>query len=96
MIRSDLDDRTEQLFYDTMVTFSRWFEKLFVADYFDFGANPGFFAEGRIHLDKIYRLRKHVDMNPNFVFLDRTRYGLMRIFEMLGARVRMRCPYEWE
>ncbi len=29
-------------------------------------------------------------------FLDRTRYGLMRIFEMLGARVQMRSHYEWE
>ena len=95
MIRSELDDRTKQQFFETIVTFSQWFEKLFVEDFFDFGANPGFFAEGRQHMDKIYRLRKHVDMNPNFVFLDRTRYGLMRIFEMLGARVRMRSPYEW-
>ena len=96
MIRSKLDDQTKQQFFETVVTFSQWFEKLFVAEFFDFGANPGFFAEGRQHLDKIYRLRKHVDMNPNFVFLDRTRYGLMRIFEMLGARVRMRSPYEWD
>jgi predicted unusual protein kinase regulating ubiquinone biosynthesis (AarF/ABC1/UbiB family) len=96
MIRSELDDGTKQLFYDTMVTFSQWFAKLFRDDFFDFGANPGFFAEGRKHIDKIYRLRKYVDMNPDFIFLDRTRYGLMRIFEMLGARIRMRSPYEWE
>jgi len=95
MIRSKLDDQTKQQFFETIVTFSKWFEKLFVEAFFDFGANPGFFAEGRQHLDKIYRLRKHVDMNHNFVFLDRTRYGLMRIFEMLGARVAMRSPYEW-
>ena len=95
MIRSKLDDHTKQQFFETVVTFSQWFEKLFIDEFFDFGANPGFFAEGRQHLDKIYRLRKHVDMNPNFVFLDRTRYGLMRIFEMLGARVKMRSPYEW-
>jgi len=96
MIRSKLDDQTKQQFFETVVIFSQWFEKMFVAEIFDFGANPGFFAEGRQHLDSIYRLRKHVDMNPNFVFLDRTRYGLMRIFEMLGARVRMRSPYEWD
>ena len=96
MIPSQLDERTKQLFYDTMVTFSQWFEKLFRDDVFDFQANPGFFAEGRMHMDKIYRLRKYVDMNPDFIFLDRTRYGLMRIFEMLGARVRMRSAYEWE
>ncbi len=96
MIRSELDDNTRQLFYDTMVTFSKWFARLFADEVFDFGANPGFFAEGRMHMDKIYRLRKHVDMNPNFIFLDRTRYGLMRIFEKMGARVRMRNPYEWD
>ncbi|NNG02047.1 MAG: AarF/ABC1/UbiB kinase family protein [Desulfobacteraceae bacterium] len=96
MIRSDLDAETKQLFYDTMVAFSQWFKKLFVEDIFDFGANPGFFAEGRVHWDNIYRLRKYVDMNPEFVFLDRTRYGLLRIFEKLGARVRLRSRYEWE
>lgn len=95
MIRTDLDEDTMQLFYETMIVFSQWFRKLFLEDYFNFAENPGFFAEGQKHWNKFYRLRKHVDVNPHFVFLDRTRYGLLRIFEKLGARVRMRSPYEW-
>ena len=34
-------------------------------------------------------------MNPEFIFMDRTRYGLLRLFETMGARVKFRNPYEW-
>jgi len=42
-----------------------------------------------------HHLYRHLDVDPQFIFMDRTRYGLLRIFEMQGARVRFRNVYEW-
>ena len=44
---------------------------------------------------RYHHLHRHLRVNPDFIFLDRTRYGLLRIFEMMGARVSFRNPYEW-
>ncbi len=47
MIRTDLDEDTMQLFYETMIVFSQWFRKLFLEDYFNFAENPGFLLKGK-------------------------------------------------
>jgi predicted unusual protein kinase regulating ubiquinone biosynthesis (AarF/ABC1/UbiB family) len=73
----------------------RWFGRLFRDDVFDFGQHAGFIAEGKQVMRRFHHLRRHLRINPDMIFLDRTRYGLLRIFEMLGARVRFRNPYEW-
>ena len=72
-----------------------WFGRLYADEVFDFGANSGFIADGQAILRRFHRYRKNFDMNPEFIFMDRTRYGLLRIFETMGARVRFRNPYEW-
>ena len=38
---------------------------------------------------------RHTDINPNFIFLHRTRYGLLRLFDRMEARVCFRNPYEY-
>ncbi len=73
----------------------RWFGRLFEAEYFDFGANPDFMAEGKAVMRQYHHLRRYLSFDPEFIFLDRTRYGLWRIFEMMGARVRFRNAYEY-
>jgi predicted unusual protein kinase regulating ubiquinone biosynthesis (AarF/ABC1/UbiB family) len=73
----------------------RWFGRLFETDTFDFGANPNFMAEGKAVMRQYHQLRRHLSFDPEFIFLDRTRYGLWRIFEMMGARVRFRNVYEY-
>ena len=74
---------------------ARWFGRLFADECFDFGAHPGMMAEGKAVMGRLHQLRKYLRMNPEFIFLDRTRYGLLRIFEQMGARVKFRNPYEW-
>lgn len=32
---------------------------------------------------------------PEFVFLDRTRYGLIRIYEQMGVKIKLRNEYEY-
>ena len=70
--------------------------RLFAVERFDFEKNAAFFAESKQMTEDMVRLRGHVAVNPHFVFLDRTRYGLLRLFESLRARVRIRNPYEWD
>jgi hypothetical protein len=52
-------------------------------------------AEGKAVMNRYQHLRRHLRMNPDFIFLDRTRYGLLPIFEMLGVRLSFRNPFEW-
>ncbi|MGD8836227.1 MAG: AarF/ABC1/UbiB kinase family protein [Desulfobacteraceae bacterium] len=73
----------------------RWFGRLFAADYFDFGVQSGFMADGKAVMRRYHHLRRHLNFDPEFIFLDRTRYGLWRIFELMGARVCFRNPYEY-
>jgi hypothetical protein len=52
-------------------------------------------AQGKQVMVRFHHLRPYLRMNPEFIFLDRTRYGLLRIYEIMGARVSFRNPYEW-
>jgi len=72
-----------------------WFGRLYANEIFDFSATPDFIADGKAILRHSHHLRQHFKMNPEFIFMDRTRYGLLRLFETMGARVKFRNPYEW-
>ncbi len=96
VIKADIDTDAQSLIYESMYRMGRWVGRLFEGEVFDFKANPDFFAEGRKITVNLHKLRKHIDLNANFVFLDRTRYGLLRLFETMGATVRIRNPYEWD
>ena len=72
-----------------------WFGRLYADETFDFGIYPNFVADGKAILRRFHHLRQHFKMNPEFIFMDRTRYGLLRLFETMGARVKFRNPYEW-
>lgn len=94
MIKKPLDPDTEKIVADIFNRFGHWLGRLFEKEYFDFDANSDFMKDGKAISQDVYKLRKHFEMNPDFVFLDRTRYGLLRLFEQMGARVRIRNPYE--
>jgi len=94
-IDATLDESVAEQMYRLAYRFGQWFGRLFTEDRFDFGANPDFIAAGKALSHEMYQLRNHVTINPNFVFLDRTRYGLLRLFERMGARVRIQNHYEW-
>lgn len=96
MLRADLDPETEERIFATFQTIRGWYTRLYENDTFDFGLNPDFLAEGKTVMQETYQYRKYFQPNPEFVFLNRTHYGLFRIFEKLKARIRTRNPYEWE
>ncbi len=96
VLKSEIDKTTEEEICRLIYQVGRWFGRLYQKETFDFRENKDFFKEGRELTKPLYRYRKFADVNPHFIFLDRTRYGLLRIFEQLGARVRFRNPYEWQ
>lgn len=75
--------------------FCRWFGRLFAEEIFDFSKNPDFISDGKKIMMSIQHLRRHLKVNSDFIFLDRTRYGLLRLYEQMGARVAFRNQYEW-
>ena len=94
-LEEELDEETEAAIFETAYAFGRWLGRLYASDAFDFAARAGFLAEGREISRALWKHRRHFSMNPDMVFLDRTRYGLLRLYEMLGCRVRLRNEYEW-
>lgn len=75
----------------------QWFARLYREAYFDFGAHPEFIQEGKRIGHKTLQIRNYLTtVNTHFIYLHRTRYGLMRLFETMRARVRMWNPHEWE
>jgi predicted unusual protein kinase regulating ubiquinone biosynthesis (AarF/ABC1/UbiB family) len=95
-IEEELDAKTQEAIFEAAYGFGRWLGRLYACEAFDFAAETGFLAEGREHSRAMWQHRRHFSMNPDMVFLDRTRYGLLRIYEMLGCRIRFRNAFEWE
>lgn len=96
VLKAGIGREAEDKVFETAYKLGAWFGNLYQPDFFDFGAHPDFMAQGKAHFTEIFRLRSYLDSNPEFVYLDRTRYGLIRIFESMKARVRIRNSYEWE
>lgn len=72
-----------------------WVNQLFRSEYFDFREHPDFMARGRQIGSRFQKLRRHLkELPPEFVFLDRTRYGLIRLYEQMGVKIRIRNRYE--
>ena len=95
LIPPDQDAETVEKVRQVSDAIGGWFGSLFAEEHFDFKEHPGFIAQGYALMRQYHHLRRHLKVNPDFIFLDRTRYGLLRIFEMTGARVKFRNPYEW-
>jgi predicted unusual protein kinase regulating ubiquinone biosynthesis (AarF/ABC1/UbiB family) len=71
-----------------------WIKRPYQAGRFDFRLAGSFFEDGRrLGLEFISR-NPAVSFSPEFIFLDRVRYGLYRIFQKLGARVDLNNRWE--
>lgn len=73
--------------------FGEWVARPFRSESFDFAAHPGYAAEGLRLFDNFRKQRGaeggYLEVNPDFVFTDRTIYFLYRVFEEMGATLRM-------
>ncbi|MCP4752343.1 MAG: hypothetical protein GY866_15730 [Proteobacteria bacterium] len=89
-----IDPKIEKEIFKIMYKVGEWYSSLYREETFDFGANPDFFTKGKDTMHEFFKYRKYFHANKEFIFLDRTRYGLFRIFERLKAKVKIRNPYE--
>ena len=94
MVNGDLDRKTKEAIYECAYAFGKWLGRMFEEEYFDFNAHPEYIREGKKIIRSMFKYRKCFSMNPDLVFLDRTRYGLMRIFEQLKCRISLHNQFE--
>jgi predicted unusual protein kinase regulating ubiquinone biosynthesis (AarF/ABC1/UbiB family) len=78
---------------EALKPFRDWVAIPLRASCFDFGADPGFVARGRACFVAMLRDHALVGIRPEFILVKRTIYGLYRVFDRLGARVR--CQAAW-
>lgn len=71
-----------------------WVVRPYLGGPFDFGAAGDYFRRCRTEAWELFRSIKGASFSPDFVFLDRARYGLYRTFQRLEARVDMANPWE--
>ena len=70
--------------------FGEWLSKPFLQDEFDFGHHRDYTNSGRQQIQDLSKINNMESIAEEFIFFDRTVYGLCKIFERLGAKVRMR------
>lgn len=78
----------------TLISFSRWVAEPYLEERYDFAKHPGYCERGRRLYWQMASCHSAVRGNPDFVFMDRTWYGLFRIFEKLGAAVHFSNAWE--
>lgn len=90
-----LDKTIREKMVDVFMEMGAWIQMLYKDEEFDFGKNPDYLSQGTRIIRKLHTFRRHfVDCHPDFIFLDRTRYGLIRLFEKMKARLRIQNKYE--
>ena len=94
ILKSDIDKNTKAKILSIFQKVGRWYAKLYEGDVYDFGKDPEFFNQGKQIMQEVYEYKKYLKPNPEFVFLNRTHYGLFRIFERLKAKIRIKNEFE--
>ncbi|WDP89105.1 MAG: AarF/ABC1/UbiB kinase family protein [Desulfobacter sp.] len=95
-ISPDLDRAIQDEMAGLFRDMAGWYGRLFMEETFDFGAHPDFMEKGKKLGLRMHHFSKHIHrINPEFIFLDRTRYGLIRLFEKMGVCLKMQNPHEF-
>lgn len=96
LVTSDLDRDIQDQIVLLFMKMGEWLSQLFKETQFDFGANPDFMEQGRQIGRQMHKFRKHINnITPEFIFIDRTRYGLIKLFEKMKVKIRMQNKYEY-
>ncbi|BCS87599.1 ABC1 kinase family protein [Pseudodesulfovibrio sediminis] len=94
VVDKELGPEVEEAIFECAYAFGKWLGRLYESEYFDFGVETGFISEGKEIMRAMLKQRSHFTMNPDMIFLDRTRYGLLRIYEQLKCRISLCNHYE--
>jgi len=80
----------DDAYHDVLQPFGKWLTQLFESEYFDFGKNPDYTTGARLLIQNMAKVKDLDQVAQEFIFFDRTTYGLCKVFERLQAKVRMR------
>ena len=81
--------------YDTVLRpFGEWISLPFQSESFDFKQNQDYTSKGRNLIHEMAHMPSFETVEEDFIFFDRTIYGLFKIFEQLEANVA--CLGHWQ
>lgn len=78
------------LYEEILRPFGRWLVEPLREEHYDFKTHADYTARGMAVIHKLQGLRDLHCLADDFIFFDRTIYGLCKLFERMGARVRFR------
>ncbi|MCG7970639.1 MAG: AarF/ABC1/UbiB kinase family protein [Candidatus Thiodiazotropha taylori] len=95
MVVEGLDSGQQQEFYETLLKpFGDWLTKPFKAGRFDFSKrDSAYIKEGLELFGKLSQIKKIDTIANEFIYFDRTLFGLYQIFERMQAEVAM--EHQW-
>lgn len=80
----------EQFYRRTLQPFGQWITQPFQVEVFDFKNHSSSYTfEGREVISQLAKVKTVNNLANEFIFFDRTIFGLYQIFERMGAQVRM-------
>jgi predicted unusual protein kinase regulating ubiquinone biosynthesis (AarF/ABC1/UbiB family) len=86
----EFSNQTEHLYEEILRPFGRWLVEPLQEDEYDFAEHTDYTARGLVVIQGLQRLKGLHRLADDFIFFDRTIYGLCKLFERMGARVRFR------
>ncbi|MGB1311573.1 MAG: ABC1 kinase family protein [Leucothrix sp.] len=84
----------EDVYEQVLRPFGQWLTQPVHEETFDFAKNNDYTRQGKALIQRVANLSGVNSLAEDFIFFDRTLYGLMKIFERMGATVRMRQHWE--
>ncbi|WP_316365552.1 ABC1 kinase family protein [Candidatus Thiodiazotropha sp. CDECU1] len=92
---AEMSGDEQQSFYDQVLQpFGDWLTKPFKAGRFDFtNQQASYTAEGWAAFKQLSKVHKINDLANEFIYFDRTFFGLYQIFEQMGACIEM--EHQW-
>ncbi len=90
------EDIRDELYQDILLPFGQWITLPFKTESFDFAKHGDYTQQGKEAMNNLHdlkRLKKLMNIDQvavEFIFHNRTIYGLLQIFERMGATVRLR------
>lgn len=85
-----IGNEEKSLYEDILLPFGRWLVEPLSEEYYDFGEHADYTARSIALIQGLKRLKGLHRFADDFIFFDRTIYGLCKLFERMGARVRLR------
>ncbi len=93
-IGMSFSEKVESNYQSVLQPFGEWLSKPVREEYFDFKVHNDYTSSGLQLMKSVAEMPTVETVEKDFIFFDRTMYGLFKIFERLEAKVYMRAKWE--